>query len=56
MNFVIVSLVVTYWQVDISLRSGRMAGSTTRVYYKKVPFMDCTQFVSVELSFDAEIC
>ena len=28
-----------------------MFGSTARAYYKKVPLMDCTIFVSVELSF-----
>ena len=32
-----------------------MLGSTARAYYRKVPFIDCTMFVSTELRFGAEV-
>ena len=33
-----------------------MVDSTPHAYYKKVPLTNCTQFVSVELSFGSELC
>ena len=49
------SWVGTYCQVDILLIEGIMVGYTARAYYKKLPLMDFTRFVSAELSFGAEI-
>ena len=41
--------------MDILLRDDSMVGYNTISYYKKLPLMDCTRFVSVELVFGAEL-
>ena len=49
------SQVGAYWKLGISLRSGSMVGFTVRKFYKRVPLIACTLFVSVEFSFVEEI-
>ena len=41
--------------MDISLQDGSIVVYTARALYRKVMLMDCTLFLSEELSFGAEL-